>query len=254
MDRLAFKSTTKSTGDQMLESLETLGGNIQCASSRESLMYQSATFNSAVPTTVALLAETIRDPKVTSEEVEQQLETADYEINEIWAKPELILPELIHVAAYRENTLGHPLLCPKERLPFINRNTIDAYRQLLYKPERTVVAFAGVDHLTAVRLSEQYFGDMKQGEGATLPALEADGSTSPDSASPTSSEESCMISSEVSTKLLLTHEQPHTHRSRHQRYRTNHDFSTRSHSSKTSPLPPLATLPSATSPRPLLST
>lgn len=192
MDRLAFKSTTKRSGDKMLESLETLGGNIQCASSRESLMYQSATFNSAVPTTVALLAETIRDPMVTAEEVEQQLETADYEINEIWAKPELILPELIHVAAYRENTLGHPLLCPKERLPFINRDTIDAYRQMLYKPERMVVAFAGVDHLTAVKLSEQYFGDMKKGEGASIPELvEAGATSSSEPPSPGPSETSC---------------------------------------------------------------
>lgn len=198
MDRLAFKSTTKSSGDQMLESLETLGGNIQCASSRESLMYQSATFNSAVPTTVALLAETIRDPQVTAEEVEQQLATADYEINEIWAKPELILPELIHVAAYRNNTLGHPLLCPKERLPFINRDVIDAYRQMLYKPERTVVAFAGVDHGTAVRLTEQYFGDMRKGEGAVLPPLNADGSVSSStSASPALLEASCKIAPNI---------------------------------------------------------
>src|SRR5277367_5936438 len=82
IDRLAFKSTKSRSADKMLESLEMLGGNIQCASSREALMYQSATFNSAVPTTVALLAETIREPLITEEEVEQQLETASYEIGE----------------------------------------------------------------------------------------------------------------------------------------------------------------------------
>ena len=47
IDRLAFKSTHSRTADEMLEKMEMLGGNIQCASSRESLMYQSATFNSA---------------------------------------------------------------------------------------------------------------------------------------------------------------------------------------------------------------
>jgi len=171
IDRLAFKSTTKRNGDQMLESLESLGGNIQCASSRETLMYQSATFNSAVPTTVALLAETIRDPLVTSQEIEQQLATADYEINEIWSKPDLILPELVHIAAYKDNTLGNPLLCPKERLPFIDRAVIDTYRNTFYKPERIVVAFAGVEHAEAVRLTEQYFGDMQRGEGPELPKL-----------------------------------------------------------------------------------
>ncbi|KAF2439741.1 hypothetical protein P171DRAFT_457608 [Karstenula rhodostoma CBS 690.94] len=168
IDRLAFKSTTSSTGFQIAEKAEKLGGNIQCASSRESLMYQAATFNSAVPTTVALLADTIRNPVVTEEEVQQQLETADYEIGEIWSKPELILPELVHMAAYKDNTLGNPLLCPKERLPHINRAVVEAYRKEFYKPERIVVAFAGVEHAEAVRLAEQYFGDMEKGTGPSL--------------------------------------------------------------------------------------
>lgn len=159
-----------------MEKMETLGGNIQCASSRESLMYQAATFNSAVPTTVGLLAETIRDPMVTEEEVQQQLETADYEIGEIWSKPELILPELVHMAAYKDNTLGNPLLCPKERLPFINRAVVEAYRKEFYKPERIVVAFAGVNHNEAVKLTEEYFGDMEKGTG---PSLVGAGSDSP---------------------------------------------------------------------------
>ncbi|ELR05316.1 Mitochondrial-processing peptidase subunit alpha [Pseudogymnoascus destructans] len=185
MDRLAFKSTKKRTSDQMLEALESLGGNIQCASSRESLMYQSATFNSAVPTTVALLAETIRNPLITEEEVQQQLETASYEIGEIWSKPELILPELVHMAAYKDNTLGNPLLCPKERLDKIDKSVIEAYRKAFFKPERIVVAFAGVEHKEAVRLTEQYFGDMKSEDS---PELSRTGSeTSVDSASETSS-------------------------------------------------------------------
>ncbi|GKT95747.1 putative mitochondrial-processing peptidase subunit alpha [Colletotrichum tofieldiae] len=161
MDRLAFKSTGSRSADSMLEQVEALGGNIQCASSRESMMYQAATFNGAVPTTIGLLAETIRDPKLTEEEVLEQLGTAEYEIKEIWSKPELILPELVHTAAFKDNTLGNPLLCPEERLGSISRATIQRYRDLFYRPERIVVAFAGVEHAEAVKLAEQYFGDMK---------------------------------------------------------------------------------------------
>ncbi|KAF4120356.1 mitochondrial-processing peptidase subunit alpha [Geosmithia morbida] len=162
MDRLAFKSTSTRTADEMLETVEALGGNIQCASSRESMMYQAATFNGSVPTTAALLAETIRDPLNTDEEVAAQLETARYEIAEIWAKPELILPELVHTAAFRDNTLGNPLLCPEERLGEIDRATVSRYRDAFYSPERIVMAFAGVEHDRAVRLAEQYFGDMSR--------------------------------------------------------------------------------------------
>lgn len=167
IDRLAFKSTSKRTADSMYEALETLGGNIQCASSRETLMYQSATFNASVPSALGILAETIRDPLITEEEVQQQLETADYEIGEIWSKPELILPELVHIAAYNGNTLGNPLLCPKERLGLINKEVVEGYRKVFYKPERMVVAFAGVKHEDAVRLSEKLFGDMQSSMQAT---------------------------------------------------------------------------------------
>ena len=194
IDRLAFKSTRSRTSDQMLEALETLGGNIQCASSREALMYQSATFNSAVPTTLGLLAETIREPLITDQEVEEQLKTADYEIGEIWAKPDLILPELVHMAAYKDNTLGNPLLCPKERLPDITSGLVQKYRDIFYKPERIVVAFAGVQHDEAVRLTQQYFGDMSRSE----PSLSQIGSDASISSSE-SSESSSVSSSSTST-------------------------------------------------------
>ena len=201
IDRLAFKSTGSRTSDEMLESLESLGGNIQCASSRESLMYQSASFNSAVPTTLGLLAETIRDPLITDLEVQQQLETAEYEIREIWSKPELILPELVHMAAYKDNTLGNPLLCPQERLQHIDKDVVRKYRNTFFHPERMVVAFAGVGHEEALRLTKKYFGDMHRQQGPSL------FQTSPDvSVSDSSSESS--LSSKSSSSVSSAYSSP----------------------------------------------
>ncbi|RPA88173.1 hypothetical protein BJ508DRAFT_410047 [Ascobolus immersus RN42] len=160
MDRLAFKSTSRRTADEMLQTAEGLGGNLSCGSTRESIMYQAAVFNHQVEDMTALLAETVREPLITDEEVFQQLETADYEISEIWAKPELILPELIHQVGYSNQTLGAPLLCPRERLGVIDASLVREYRAALYRPERIVLAFAGVDHNTAVKLAEKYYGDM----------------------------------------------------------------------------------------------
>ena len=180
IDRMAFKSTSKRTADEMLEAQETLGGNIQCASSRETLMYQCATFNSAVPSALGLLAETIRDPLIKEDEVQQQLETADYEISEIWSKPDLILPELVHVAAFKGNTLGHPLLCPKERLAEINSGTVNRYRQAFYQPERMVLAFAGVPHDQAVQLTEKYFADLTSTTPQLSPSSDSSQIATPD--------------------------------------------------------------------------
>ena len=209
IDRLAFKSTGSRTSDEMLESLESLGGNIQCASSRESLMYQSASFNSAVPTTLGLLAETIREPLITDLEVQQQLETAEYEIREIWSKPELILPELVNMAAYKDNTLGNPLLCPQERLAFIDRNVIQKYRNAFFHPERMVVAFAGVGHDEALKLTEKLFGDMQRQQGLSLSQSGPDVSIAPQR-SFSSSSSSSSISSAYSSPSFTPPSPPQT--------------------------------------------
>ncbi|CAH0018121.1 unnamed protein product [Clonostachys rhizophaga] len=202
MDRLAFKSTSKHSADEMLETVEALGGNIQCASSRESMMYQAATFNGAVPQTVGLLAETIRDPQITEEEVAAQIETARYEVAEIWSKPELILPELVHTAAFKDNTLGNPLLCPEDRLGVINRDSVLMYRDLFYRPERMVLAFAGVEHGDAVQLAEQYFGDMPSTSKSTITG--SDTSESVTSESDLSSVTSSAASSPRSSPKILS--------------------------------------------------
>ncbi|KAI0841449.1 peptidase M16 inactive domain-containing protein [Hypoxylon sp. FL0890] len=173
VDRLAFHSTKNRSSGDIQEMVESLGGNVQCVSSRESIMYQAATFNSAVPTATELLADTIRFPRITEDEVMVELVTVQYEINEIWKKPELILPELVHMAAFKGNTLGNPLLCPRERILEINREAVRTYRDTFYRPERTVVAFAGVPHSEAVQLASKFFGDMK---GAKQPTLSRTGS------------------------------------------------------------------------------
>ncbi|KAL9100554.1 MAG: hypothetical protein Q9163_004092 [Psora crenata] len=209
VDRLAFKSTSSKSSDEMLETIDSLGGNIQCASSRESLMYQSASFNSTVPTTVGLLAETIRDPLITEQEIQQQLETAEYEIREIWSKPELILPELVNVAAYKGNTLGNPLLCPQERLPYINKAVVEKYRNAFFHPERMVLAFAGVGHEEAMTLAQKYFGDMQRQQEPSLSQIGSETScastssstqpSSPSSPSTSSSTYSTSYSTPAST-------------------------------------------------------
>ncbi|KAI1151154.1 putative mitochondrial processing peptidase alpha subunit [Nemania diffusa] len=197
IDRMAFKSTDSKSSEDIQEVVESLGGNIQCVSSRESIMYQAATFNSTVPIATELLADTIRNPRITEEEVAQELATAEYEITEIWKKPDLIIPELVHMAAFKDNTLGNPLLCPMERIPQIDKSVIKTYRDTFYRPERTVVAFAGVPHTEAVRLATEFFGDMKS---TGPPLLSRSGSeTSINSLSSVNAESSASSSSASSS-------------------------------------------------------
>ncbi|KAJ8662892.1 hypothetical protein O0I10_001068 [Lichtheimia ornata] len=160
LDRLAFKSTANRSADQVVEELESLGGNIMCSSSRECMMYQSAIFSQDLDRVMSLFSDVILRPNIEPSEVDEQRMTAMYEIEEIWSKPEMILPEILHTVAYQGNTLGNPLLCPPDNLATMSPDLIKDYMKDWYRPERMVIAACGAEHDQVVELACKYFGDV----------------------------------------------------------------------------------------------
>jgi processing peptidase subunit alpha len=131
-----------------------------CSSSRESIMYQSAIFSQDLSRVLSLFSDVICHPTINDAEVEEQRQTALYEIDEIWSKPEMILPEILHTVAYEGNTLGNPLLCPPENLGSMTPDLIRNYMKTWYRPERMVISACGAEHEQVVDLALKYFGDV----------------------------------------------------------------------------------------------
>lgn len=156
LDKLSFKSTEKYSLDEMADSLNKLGGNYMCASSREAMIYQASVFNHDVEKMFELLAQTVTKPNLLDDEINEQLVSAEYELNEIWLQSDLILPEIFQQVAYDHSNLGCPLLCPTGSLGSINREKLLQYRDIFYKPENLVIAFSGVDEKMADELVGKY--------------------------------------------------------------------------------------------------
>ncbi|CCE85844.1 Piso0_005480 [Millerozyma farinosa CBS 7064] len=162
MDRLAWRSTQKFGGIEMMENLSKLGGNYMCSAQRESVIYQASVFNKDVPKMFECIAQTVREPKITDQEVVEASQTAEYEVGEIALKHDMFLPEVLHSCAYPNNTLGIPLFCPPDRLDSITRQEVLDYHKKFYQPQNVVIAMIGIDHDQAVKLAEQNLADWKQ--------------------------------------------------------------------------------------------
>ncbi|GAA6027782.1 hypothetical protein JCM8097_001715 [Rhodosporidiobolus ruineniae] len=176
-DRLAFKSTANRTADQITTEIEQLGGQFISSSSRETILYQATTYTESLPSVLSILSDTVLNPSVLPEELDIQRDAALWEVGEIKTKPEMILPELLHETAFQGNTLGNPLLCPEERLETMTPEVIKDFMGMWYRPERLVVAAAGVEHEQLVELAERHFGHVKP----SSPSLSSSASTSPSS-------------------------------------------------------------------------
>ncbi|KAG8707241.1 Mitochondrial-processing peptidase subunit alpha [Ceratobasidium sp. 428] len=160
LDRMAWKSTLTQPGDAVSAQIDALGGQFLCSSSRETIMYQASHFPHDAPAALGIIADTIQHSLFLPEELDAQRDAAAYEVREVSAKPEMILPEIIHTVAYRDNTLGNPLLCPEDRIDKIDGPLLREFMRTWFRPERMVVAGAGMPHQELVELAQRYFGDM----------------------------------------------------------------------------------------------
>ena len=132
-----------------------------CSSSRESIMYQSSHFDQATTLALSLISDTVLNPAFLSEELEIQKDAALYETREISNKPEMILPEILHDVAYGGKGLGNPLVCPDDRIGLINGDLLRHCVSDWYRPERMVIAGAGMQHEQLVELVDKHFSTLK---------------------------------------------------------------------------------------------
>jgi processing peptidase subunit alpha len=124
-------------------------------------MYQSSHFHQSTPLALSLIADTVLNPSFLPQEIEAQRDAAFYEIREIQSKPDMILPEILHTVAYGERGLGNPLLCPEDRINLMDELTFRNGMKEWYRPERMVIAGAGMQHEELVELTDKFFSSLK---------------------------------------------------------------------------------------------
>jgi len=73
----------------------------------------------------------------------------------------VILPEILHHIAYDGKGLGNPLLCPEDRINFVDGSLMRNFMAQWYRPERIVIAGAGVAHEELVELADKHFSSLK---------------------------------------------------------------------------------------------
>lgn len=164
LEKLAFASSkTYKNKDQIMLTLEKHGGICDCQASRDTFVYAASAERHGLDTVVQILGDIVLRPQVAQEEVNAARQMIQFELESLLTRPEQepILLDMIHAAAYRNNTLGLPKICPKENINLIDRKILLEYLRHHYTPNRMVVAGVGVEHEDLVSAVQKYFVDEK---------------------------------------------------------------------------------------------
>ncbi|XP_019612332.2 mitochondrial-processing peptidase subunit alpha [Rhinolophus sinicus] len=159
LEKLAFSSTSQfDSKDEILLTLEKHGGICDCQTSRDTTMYAVSADSKGLDTVVGLLADVVLHPRLTDEEIEMARMAIQFELEDLNMRPdpEPLLTEMIHEAAYRENTVGLHRFCPTENIVKIDREMLHSYLRNYYTPERMVLAGVGVEHDDLVECARKH--------------------------------------------------------------------------------------------------
>ena len=133
---------------------------MNAAISRETIQYSANVFRHDLPAIVELLSDSIRNIQITPETLLEVRENLELDIANLSSKPETVIPELLHMAAYDEKGLGNSLLSAEGIVANISQEAIEDYVRTFFVPEGVVLAAAGANHLDLVSLARKHLGDM----------------------------------------------------------------------------------------------
>lgn len=145
--------------DIILKELEKHGGICDCQSSRDTFIYAASADSRGLDSVTKVMADVVLRPRLENEEIDYARQAILFELESLNMRPEQepILMDMIHAAAFRDNTLGLPKLCPDGNSDKIDRNMLLSYLKHHHTPKRMVVAGVGVDHDEFVKVVEKYF-------------------------------------------------------------------------------------------------
>lgn len=156
LEHMAFKGTARRTALQIAEEIESVGGDLNAATSVEYTCYTARVLGQDLPLAVDILADILTRPSLTEEELAREKGVILQEIGAVQDTPDDLVYDRFLQAAFPEQPLGRPILGTAETVKRFTPEAIRAYLGRHYHAGNMVLAAAGaVDHDELVALAEQ---------------------------------------------------------------------------------------------------
>jgi predicted Zn-dependent peptidase len=151
IEHLLFKGTASYSAQEIAEIFDTLGGELNAATSREHTVVYARVPDDRLQLALDVMGEMVFAPQFAELDAEREVvleEIAMYE-----DQPQELVHDLIQEATFGSHPLGRPVIGTAEVISSLGRRAITSYHRSMYFPGNVVVAAAGnVKHDNLLRL------------------------------------------------------------------------------------------------------
>ncbi len=156
IEHLLFKGTRSYSAQQIAEIFDTLGGELNAATSREHTVVYARVPDAHVETALDVMAGMVFEPTFAEEDLDAEREVVLEEIAMYEDAPQDLVHDLFSEAVFGGDALGRPVIGTPGVISGIGRDAIAGYHDTMYVGGNIVIAAAGnLDHDVLLRLLER---------------------------------------------------------------------------------------------------
>jgi predicted Zn-dependent peptidase len=154
IEHLLFKGSDRYSAQEIAETFDGLGGELNAATSREHTVLYARVADHHLETAIEVMSDMVYSPSLV--EVDSEREVVLEEIAMYEDQPQELVHDLMAEAVFAEHALGRPVIGRSDVISTISRRAISAYHRSMYVPGNVVVAAAGnLDHNELLGLLER---------------------------------------------------------------------------------------------------
>jgi predicted Zn-dependent peptidase len=169
LEHMAFKGTARRNALEIAEEIESVGGDLNAATSVEYTCYTARVLGSDLGLAVDILSDILTAPALTDEELKREKGVILQEISAVQDTPDDLVYDRFLQAAFPDQPLGRPILGTAKTVKGFTPDAIRAYLARHYHAGNMVLAASGaVDHEQLVALAKQHLSALPAKPAAPL--------------------------------------------------------------------------------------
>jgi predicted Zn-dependent peptidase len=157
-EHMVFKGTTSRTAQQIARQVDSIGGNMDAFTGKETICFNIKVLDEHLPIALDILSDLVLNPVFNPKDIAREKGVILEEIKMDEDNPDYLVHEIFTQNFWKDHPLGKPILGTKETVrSFKQENILDFYRPR-FAPNNIIISAAGnLNHERFVGLIQQRF-------------------------------------------------------------------------------------------------
>ncbi len=166
VEHMLFKGTTTRSAQQIAREVDSIGGNLDAFTGKETVCFNIKVLDENVPAALDVLADLVLHPTFAPEDIAREQGVILEEIKMDEDNPDYLVHELFTQNFWKDNALGLPILGTAKTVSSFTQQIVFIDYAARFTPRTMVFSAAGnLDHDKFIALVERHFSSLAPGTG-----------------------------------------------------------------------------------------